>query len=66
VTPWILASPRASRGAAGRLVGAAGLALLAPAARALTGPRELAFVHLHTNEELQVVYRDDSATAPAR
>lgn len=49
-----------SRRGFGRLVGAAGLALLAPrGARAFTGPRELAFVHLHTREELSVVYADE-------
>lgn len=48
-----------SRRGFGRLVGAAGLALLAPrGARAFTGPHELAFVHTHTREELTVVYRD--------
>jgi uncharacterized protein YcbK (DUF882 family) len=43
------------------LLGAAGLALLGPRAlRAAPRPRELAFVHLHTGEELALVYRDES------
>jgi uncharacterized protein YcbK (DUF882 family) len=42
------------------LVGAAGLALLAPrGALALSGPRALAFVHTHTREALEIVYRDE-------
>jgi len=49
-----------SRRGFGRLVGAAGLALFAPRGmRALTAPREISFVHTHTNEELSIVYRDD-------
>jgi uncharacterized protein YcbK (DUF882 family) len=41
------------------LVGAAGLALIAPRARAAIAPRALALVNLHTREELSLVYRDD-------
>ena len=49
------------RGFTRSLVGAAGLLAFGPrAARALSRPRELAFVHLHTHEELSIVYRDES------
>jgi uncharacterized protein YcbK (DUF882 family) len=41
------------------LLGAAGAALLAPRARAAQPPRALAFLNLHTREELSLVYRDD-------
>lgn len=45
------------------LVGAAGLLLTPGALRAAVGPAErcaLSFVHLHTREELSVVYRDEA------
>ena len=49
------------RGFARTLLGAAGLLALTPRRlRALTEPKKLAFVHLHTGESLEIVYRDDS------
>ena len=43
------------------LVGAAGLLLLSPRSlRAAPVRRELSFVHLHTHEELCLVYRDEA------
>lgn len=48
------------RGFARSLLGAAGLLLLAPRGlRAMVRPRELAFVHTHTGEELSIVYCDE-------
>lgn len=43
------------------LLGAGGLLLLSPQRlRALASARELAFVHLHTGEQLSLVYRDEA------